>query len=347
VNLFHIKPPCAALVLAQTEERFNHAPATSYQAPMYIGGTIGYGYVMMEHNSTRDYHLKSDIDLMREYTINESLSSLDSHYMACIEKPRPFGQIVAEKLDGLGLLRQGSTIMEAGGGYGSFMEAFLNRNRALVKNVLMVDLSPCLLRKQRKRLEAFREIVSFINADIQEILPAVSGIDLIIMNEVIGDLDTTTGLEPGQLPDGISAIIEKYGLDMPETGVFSLNTGAIKAVEAICEKGIPAYISEHSCDPVIPESMPWLASGLDLDSWPREIRLYSHSEYTIRFGHLIKVAQHFGRKILTGSYAELVGVRNRPFYRFMFESGACTTPEQEIVLEFFDHIREYRWLIIL
>jgi hypothetical protein len=52
--------------------------------------------------------------------------------------------------------------------------------------------------------------------------------------------------------------------------------------------------------------MPWLASGLDLDSWPREIRLYSHSEYTIRFGHLIKVAQHFRQKNPDRSYAELV-----------------------------------------
>lgn len=301
---------------------------------------------MMELNSTRDYHLKSHIDLMREYTINESLSSLDSDYMACIEEPRPFGQIVAEKLKGLGLLRQRSIIMEAGGGYGSFMEAMLSSSQGLIKKVLMADLSPALLKRQRKRLEPFLHMISFINADIHEIMPAINGIDLLIMNEVIGDLDTMTGLEPGKLPAGISALIDKYGLDIPGSGKFSLNTGAIKAVEEVCAKGFPAYISEHSSDPIIPEGMPWLASGLDIDGWPREIRLYAHSEYTIRFGHLIKVAQHSGREILSGSYAELVGIRNRSFYRFMFESGACSTPEQEIILEFFDHIREYRWLII-
>jgi hypothetical protein len=301
---------------------------------------------MMELNSTREYHLKSDIDLMREYTINESLSSHDSHYMACIEEPRPFGQIVAEKFEGLGLLKQGSTIMEAGGGYGSFMEAMLSCSRGLIKKVLMADLSPALLKRQMRRLEPFRDMVTFINADINEMLPAINGIDLVIMNEMIGDLDTVAGLEPGSLPDGISALICKYGLDMPESGKFSLNTGAIKAVEAICAKGFPVYISEHSCDPIIPEGMPWLASGLDLDGWPREIKLFNHSEYTIRFSHLIKVARHFGRRTISGSYAELVGVRNRPFYRFMFESGACTTSEQEVVLEFLDHIREYRWLII-
>jgi hypothetical protein len=236
--------------------------------------------------------------------------------------------------------------MEAGGGYGSFMEAMLSSGQSLIKKVLMADLSPCLLGKQRKRLEPFGGKVSFINADIHEMLPAISGIDLFIMNEVAGDLDTITGLEAGSLPAGISELIGKYGLDMPDRGKFSLNTGAIKAVEEICSKGFPAYLSEHSCDPIIPEGMPWLSKGLEIDSWPREIRLHGHSEYTIRFGHLIKVAQYFGRKTLSGSYAELVGVRNRQFYRFMFESGACSTPEQEIVLEFLDHIREYRWLII-
>ncbi len=301
---------------------------------------------MMELNSTRDYHLKSDIDLMREYTINESLSSSESHYMACIEEPRPFGQIVAEKLKSLGLLKERSIIMEAGGGYGSFMEAMLSSSHGLIKRVIMADLSPALLERQRKRLEPFRDMVTFINGDIHEMLPAISGIDLVIMNEMIGDLDTMTGLEPDKLPAGISMLIDKYGLDIPESGKFSMNTGAINAVEEVCSKGFTAYISEHSCDPIIPEVMPWLASGLEIDGWPREIKLHGHSEYTIRFSHLIKVAQHFGRKILTGSYAELVGVRNRHFYRFMFESGACSTPEQEIVLEFLDHIREYRWLII-
>jgi hypothetical protein len=301
---------------------------------------------MADINSTREFHRKTHVDLMKEYTINESLSGVASPYMALLETPRPFGQIVAERLKGLGLMPQGLTVMEAGGGYGSFMEAMLSSNGSLIKKVLMLDLSLELLKKQKKRLEPFRDKVFFINADIHEILPAISRIDLIIMNEVIGDLDTMADLEPGNLLDEISLLINKYGLYIPDHGTFSLNIGAIKVVEAICSKGIPAYISEHSCDPVIPKDMPWLAKGLDLDGYPREIRLFAHSEYTIRFGHLIRVAQYFGRKTLSGSFAELVGLRNRPSYRFIFEAGACSTPEQEIILEFLDHIREYRWLII-
>ena len=302
----------------------------------------------MELNSTRDYHLKSDIDLMREYTINESLSSLSSHYMACIEEPRPFGQIVAEKLKWLGLLKERSIIVEAGGGYGSFMEAMLSSSQGLIKKVIMADLSPALLKKQRKRLEPFMHMVSFINADIHEILPAINGIDLFIMNEVIGDLDTLTGLEPNNLPGEISMLTDKYGLDIPDNGTFSLNIGAIKAVEGSMLEGIPGPIFPSTrATPLCRKACRGLQKGLNLKAGPREIRLFNHSEYTIKFGHLIKVAEHFGRKTLSGSYAELVGLRNRAFYRFMFEVGACSTPEQEIILEFFDHIREYRWLIIL
>jgi hypothetical protein len=93
--------------------------------------------------------------------------------------------------------------------------------------------------------------------------------------------------------------------------------------------------------------MPWLGRGLDADGWPREITLFEHSEYTIRFSHLIKTAEKLGRKTLTGSYIDLVGLKRKPSYKFIFETGACSTPEQEIVLEFLDHIREYRWLIIM
>ncbi len=314
---------------------------------MYIVKTIGYRHDIMGINSTRTFHAKSGIDLMREYTINESLSSLDSVYMDLIENPRPFGQIIAGKLISQGLLSQGSTILEAGGGYGTLMASLLDACCETVRKVVMADLSRGLLLKQKKRLEPWAEKCSFVNTDIHEMLHAVKGIDILIMNEVVGDLDTMTGLVPGSLPVSAGTVIEKYGLDMPETGPFCLNSGAINAVEAVCQNGFSAFISEHSSDPIIPHDMPWLAKGLELDGWPREIKLFGHSEYTIRFAHLIKVAHTLGRKTLTGSYIDLAGLKRRPSYRFIFEAGACSTHEQEIILEFLDHIREYRWMIIL
>jgi hypothetical protein len=32
--------------------------------------------------------------------------------------------------------------------------------------------------------------------------------------------------------------------------------------------------------------------------------------------------------------------------RFIFTSRACSTEKQEIIFEFLDHVREYRWLAI-
>jgi len=32
--------------------------------------------------------------------------------------------------------------------------------------------------------------------------------------------------------------------------------------------------------------------------------------------------------------------------RFIFNARACSTDEQALVLEFLDHVREYRWMII-
>jgi len=302
---------------------------------------------MMALNSTRDFHLKTHIDLMKEYTINESLSSADSPYMRCLSNPRPFGQIVADKLKSLEIIKDGSYILEAGGGYGTLMSGFLDFSGNMIEKAVLADLSKELLLRQKKQLEKWRGKCLFVHADIHEMIGAINGIDLIIMNEMIGDLDTITGLNASNLSGEAAEIVEKYGLEIPDDSDFNLNSGAIRAVETICKKGIPAFISEHSSDPIIPIDMPWLANGLACDSYPREIKLFAHSEFTIRFSHLEKVAKKLGRQTLTGSYIELAGIKNPPSFKFIFTTGACSTQEQEIIYEFLDHIREYRWLIIL
>jgi hypothetical protein len=92
--------------------------------------------------------------------------------------------------------------------------------------------------------------------------------------------------------------------------------------------------------------MPFLSHGLALDSFPREIRLSGHMEYTIRFSHLVQIATSYGRKTSTGSLIDLVGMKNSPALRFIFLSNACSTDDQAVTHEFLDHVREYRWLTI-
>lgn len=313
---------------------------------MFKTDILRYRQYAMRLNSTRGFHRNDSIDLLKEYTICESLSDMSGPYMKLLVNPRPYGAIIGDFLFQRNLLGPGARILEIGGGYGSLMDGLLGAHGSLIRKVFMVDLNERLLRKQREKLKAFQDKVSFIQADIHDLIKAIRGIDLILVNEVIGDLDTLTGIEPENLCKQASDLISNYDLQYPREKTFCLNIGAIRLVEAICSEGIPAFISEHSSDPVIPEDMSFLARGLDLDSYPREIRLSGHKEYTIRFSHLVQVAEAAGKKTSTGSLLELVGLRNSPAMRFIFLSNACSTDGQAVALELLDHIREYRWLAI-
>lgn len=297
-------------------------------------------------NSTRGFHRTTPIDLLKELTICESLGSLKSPYIKAFNLEEAYGELLGDFLVKMGLLEPCSVVLEMGGGYGSLMHGLLTSHGRLIQKAFMMDLSSMLLKKQRERLKAFHDKVSFIQADIHELKGAKGRLDLIIINEVIGDLDTATGLDPYNLPEDVSQLMRAYGLEIPLKGPFNFNIGALRLLETICRLGVPAFVSEHSCDPIIPGNMPYLTEGLALDSFPREIPLYAHSEYTIRFSHLIKVARSFGRTIATGPLLELLGIKDAAALRFIFKSHACSTEKQEIIFEFLDHVREYRWLTI-
>lgn len=300
----------------------------------------------MNVNKTRSYYRYEPIDLMTEYTICESLSSIDSPYMAALKDPRPYGSIIGGRLHDEGILREGCTICEVGGGYGSLMLGFLEEYSYLVKKVFMADLSLFLLKKQRERLERWDSKVAFINGDVAEIVHLFYDSDVLIFNEMMGDLDTWEIEDENKFPKEIETLVNRYDLEIPKEGSFYFNYGAIKIVEALCERGVKAFITEHSSDPIIPTTMEYLEKGLNLKGFPREIRLKGHSEFTIRFSHLMKVARALGRDVSTGSLIDLVGMAGTKKMRFIFMARASATEEQEVIYELLDHIREYRWLII-
>jgi hypothetical protein len=301
---------------------------------------------MSVKHTTRDYHRHGSQDLMTEFTICESFGSLNSPYLAVLENPKPYGAIIGDFLFCRGLLKHGTRLIEAGGGYGTLMDGLLGAHSNLIQNVYMADLSMHMLKKQKEALKNWGSLVSFIQADILTFIEMISDIDLIIINEVIGDLDMVTGLESKNLPDDVCELVKKYKLEISDSGRFNFNIGAIKLIEAISEKNIPVFITEHSSDPVIPENMEFLQEGLVMNSFPREIRLHGHSEYTIRFSHLIKAAEALGRRVVTGPLIDLVGVKNTPEMKFVFTNRITNTERQGIIYELLDHIREYRWLVI-
>lgn len=283
---------------------------------------------------------------MTEFTICESLGNPGSPYLRAMGIVKTYGAILGDRLRENGILRQGCRLCEIGGGYGSLMRGLLEAHGDLVERVVMLDLSQVLLGRQQRALNPWKDRVSCVLGDALEVLPAICAVDLFLINEMIGDLPVWTDLDPKRLPPEAAALIDRYRLGIPQDGLFHFNIGAIRLVEAICRKGLPAFLSEHCCDPIIPRDMPFLVKGLATSGWPREIRLTAHSEYTIRFSHLEQVARAWGRKVETGSLLELIGYANVEKARFIFNARACSTDEQALVFEFLDHVREYRWLII-
>ncbi len=296
-------------------------------------------------NTTADYHRFTPIDLMSEFTICESFSDPASPYGIILEKPSSYGAMVGDFLVRMGLLKDRSAVCEVGGGYGSLMHGLLGSQETRIKRAYMVDLSLSLMKRQRDRLRPWGSRVTFIRGDIHELLGALAGIDLFIVNEVMGDLDTLTGIDPSHMPPEADELVRSYDLDIPDKP-FNLNLGALKLVEAVCRTGIPALLTEHSCDPVIPDDMAYLARDLDLDACPREIKLHRHSEYTIRFSHLVQVARAHGRTVGTGALLDLIPVKKGRSLETIFRLRACDTHDHEIIYEILDHIREYRWLTI-
>jgi hypothetical protein len=302
---------------------------------------------MPAKHTTYDYHRYGSPDLMTELTICESFASSDSPYMVALKNPVPYGAMIGDFLLKNGLMHEGTRLMEAGGGYGTLMKCLLPAHSTLINSVYMTDLSMHMLKKQKETLKEWGSLIHFVQADILAFLESILNIDLIIINEVIGDLEVITDMDVKNLPDDISELVKEYNLEIPASGRFNFNIGAVRLIKAISKKNISAFVTEHSSDPIIPDNMQFLEEGLALNSFPREVRLYKHSEYTIRFSHLVKTAEAFGRYVLTGPLIDLVGLKNTPDIKFIFTNHITNTERQGIIYELLDHIREYRWLLIM
>ncbi len=189
-------------------------------------------------NSTRGFHRANPIDLLKEFTICESLGSRKSPYIKAFNLEKAYGELLGDFLVNMGLLEPYSVVLEMGGGYGSLMHSLLTSPHGrLIQKAFMMDLSTMLLKKQRERLEEFPDKVSFIKADIHDLKGAKGRLDLILINEVIGDLDTATDLDPYNLPEDVSQLITNYGLEIPLQGPFNFNIGALRLLETICRLG--------------------------------------------------------------------------------------------------------------
>jgi hypothetical protein len=180
---------------------------------------------MVPLNSTTSFHRNEPIDLMKEFTICESFAREDSPYAVALLNPRSYGAMLGDFLVAQGLLKSGTTLCELGGGYGSLMRGLLGEYGHLVLKVYMIDLSDRLLRRQRQSLLPWRHRITSIQADVHEIVEAMKEIDLIIMNEVMGDLDTDTGIHPGEMSGEAARVVGEYGLEVPRMVLSASTSG--------------------------------------------------------------------------------------------------------------------------
>ena len=196
-------------------------------------------------------------------------------------------------------------ILEVGGGTGHLAAGVLLRLRERFPGTevryTIADLSPALREAQRARLEAagLLSYVQWIPCNVERDPPPEGEADLLLCNEVIGDL-TTVKLTRELLEEGVpgpaGALIRRLSLPLADApDELFLNLGALRFVEwaaAALAPGGGAWVSEYG------ELYKYPVPSLQLD----------HIEFSIHFGLLLHAAKQAGLDADFVSVMELIGL---------------------------------------
>ena len=304
-------------------------------------------------NSTANYHQQDLNSLGWELTVCNSLEPVKSPCRRVLASPYSFGQHLYNFLTGIIPLDDIRTILEAGGGMGYLMRDFLTLNPLL--RAKMIDISSYLLAKQKETLQPFE--VDFELADILAVpSEALSGFDLAILNENLGDLPTLV-TEHGKDDNSDQNIVcflerldyfnKKYNLPLGLNENEHINIGAIEMVEKLCSAGIKyIYLSEHSCEAIVPEPMkPYVSpqsSGI-----PEIISLKGHNEFTVKFSYLQKIAEMQHYKTRRGAFADFLPMNFNDKVRTALRLITPFNDEQEIIRQFVYDLYKYEYLILI
>lgn len=304
-------------------------------------------------STTNDYH-KCELDsLYWEITLSAMLEDPRSLCRGVLEKPDSFGNLLYDFLSNVIPMNRIHRLIEIGGGYGCLMRDFLRRNDALCAT--MIDLSPFLIGRQQETLQEFK--VQFIEGDFFEMDDsALSNIDMAILNEVIGDFPTVCEIQRDMLlecPDPVDQLLgevrriyNSYQIALPVKERFTMNLGAIQALEKLCTARIPyIYISEHSCEACVPKQLMGLLE-LTPTGDPERISLYGHNEYTIRFSDLERVAASFGYSSLRGQYIDFIKPEIKDDVEFILRLGSSKIDRHEIIQQFIEDLIKYEYLVL-
>jgi hypothetical protein len=304
-------------------------------------------------STTTDYHVNKLTSLGWELTVCNALYPEETPLRKLLKCNDSYGHLLYDYLDRIAPMGRISNVIEIGGGYGFLMKDFLDRDKTL--NVRMLDISPFLLGKQRETLTGFD--VSYRQEDFLETNPAIlEGVDLVILNENLGDFPTLTNLRSDMIqsirePDGPAVqkavrLFQAYRFDLPDRETFDFNIGAIEALEKLCASGVPyIFLGEHSCEARVP---PTFCTIVRIESRenPEKIRLMGHDEYSIKFSYLEKVARAHEYTIVRGSFADFVAFELTGELRSILAAPGFYGDRGEIICQFIEDLYKYEYLFL-
>ncbi len=303
-------------------------------------------------NQTEHYH-KNDLDNLKwEVTVCNSIETKTSPIRQILVKNRTYGEQLWDYLFRFIPKKLCHKVMEVGGGYGFLMRDLL-RNAPDIK-ATMVDISPAMMSFQRQTLDGLH--TRFLQSDYFDIdTGLIQNQDLVVMNEIVGDFPTACGITQKMVTrgnhdnttfDNIREYVKKGIITLPDDEPFNLNVGAMMALDRVCSCNVPyIFLSEHSCEATVTDHMSAHIT-LNPSGNPEEIRLIGHSEYTIRFSDLERIARFHGYTVMRGNYTDFIKVdfSNR-VYRILKSNSQKDS--YEIIRHFIEDLYIYEYLLLI
>lgn len=213
---------------------------------------------------------------------------------------RTYGQALVDRLLEYKAIPEGEIkVLEIGGGLGFMAKAVIEALQAAGRKVdyHIFDLAPTLAAAQKDRLAGL-PVTYYAGDVVADVIPA-SGFDLVLSNEMIGDLLAVRldrapfGLDADEPDDAVfekalddageaGELLRKYNIpigDAPDP--FYLNIGAWRMVEKLF-------------DIMKPGATAWVTEFGEMGRWPLLSTHLDHPELSIHWGQMMLVSKQVG-----------------------------------------------------